>query len=233
MRGLCVVLFVCSLSNYRVKADEILQTASATDKILTVKLYHSFETTEKYYLRGTIVIQNGEAYIKQDQPLSIEEIAALKKAASVNGNYHLKAVAYKNNEEDTKIATTFLKACSILESGLSDIITVSLDQNGNFLAASISSTNPYCIASSNVIPSKLTQFNTSLDILQTIQAPIPDTQTYIHRLEQEKAEKLRGDKGDNRSFLAKYWIYIVPVVIFLMISSATNAEAQGGSGGGR
>jgi hypothetical protein len=32
----------------------------------------------------------------------------------------------------------------------------------------------------------------------------PDTQTYIQRLEQEKAEKLRGDKTDNRSFFAKY-----------------------------
>ena len=32
----------------------------------------------------------------------------------------------------------------------------------------------------------------------------PDTQTYIQRLEQEKAEKQRGDKTDNRSFFAKY-----------------------------
>lgn len=32
----------------------------------------------------------------------------------------------------------------------------------------------------------------------------PDTQTYIQRLEQEKSEKLRGDKTDNRSFFAKY-----------------------------
>ncbi|RWS16688.1 secreted protein-like protein [Dinothrombium tinctorium] len=74
-------------------------------------------------------------------------------------------------------------------------------------------------------------FNTTLNILQTVQAPVPDTQTYIQRLEQEKAEKLRGDKGDNRSFFAKYWIYIVPLVIFLMISSATNPETQGASGG--
>lgn len=32
----------------------------------------------------------------------------------------------------------------------------------------------------------------------------PDTQTFILRMEQEKAEKLRGDKTDNRSFFAKY-----------------------------
>lgn len=32
----------------------------------------------------------------------------------------------------------------------------------------------------------------------------PDTQTYIRRLEQEKAERARGENADNRSFFAKY-----------------------------
>ena len=39
----------------------------------------------------------------------------------------------------------------------------------------------------------------------------PDTQTYIQRLEQEKAEKMRGDKTDNRSFLAKY-VSLLPLI---------------------
>ena len=67
----------------------------------------------------------------------------------------------------------------------------------------------------------------------------------MQRLEHEKIEKLRGDKSENKSFFAKYvsfklrirnisnyispqWMYIVPVVIFLMISSAANPEGQGG-----
>jgi hypothetical protein len=42
---------------------------------------------------------------------------------------------------------------------------------------------------------------------------------------QEKARKQSGEPADNRSFLAKYWMYIVPVFIFLAINSAAGPEA--------
>ena len=38
----------------------------------------------------------------------------LQKAAANNGLYHLKAVAYKSNEEQTKMATSFIKAVNFL-----------------------------------------------------------------------------------------------------------------------
>ncbi|CAL2047745.1 unnamed protein product [Caenorhabditis brenneri] len=55
----------------------------------------------------------------------------------------------------------------------------------------------------------------------------PDTASFVQKLEREKRAKQHGADADNRSFLAKYWMYIVPVVIFAMISSAVNPEAQG------
>ncbi|XP_017494394.1 PREDICTED: ER membrane protein complex subunit 10-like, partial [Rhagoletis zephyria] len=56
----------------------------------------------------------------------------------------------------------------------------------------------------------------------------PETKTYLQRIEQERQEKLRGAKQDNRSFLAKYWMYIVPVVIFMVISGM---NPEGGASG--
>jgi len=47
-------------------------------------------------------------------------------------------------------------------------------------------------------------------------APVPDTSTYIAKMEQMKSEKAEGK--DNRSFLAKYWMYIVPVVLVMLLS---------------
>lgn len=32
----------------------------------------------------------------------------------------------------------------------------------------------------------------------------PETQAYLQKLEREKQEKVQGEQGDNRSFLAKY-----------------------------
>lgn len=56
--------------------------------------------------------------------------------------------------------------------------------------------------------------------------PVPDTQSFIKRLEQEKAEQAQGKGKDNRSFLAKYWMYIIPVVLVLMLNA--QAEPEGG-----
>ena len=45
---------------------------------------------------------------------------------------------------------------------------------------------------------------------------------------QDKMNKKEGATTDNRSFLAKYWMYIVPIVIFMAINGATSPENGGG-----
>ncbi|CAB3397209.1 unnamed protein product [Caenorhabditis bovis] len=63
--------------------------------------------------------------------------------------------------------------------------------------------------------------------------PHPDTAAFVARIEKEKKARQHGADADNRSFLAKYWMYIVPVVIFAFISNAVNPENAEGGGGGR
>ncbi|UMM38617.1 hypothetical protein L5515_009957 [Caenorhabditis briggsae] len=55
--------------------------------------------------------------------------------------------------------------------------------------------------------------------------PTPDTAAFVQKLEREKRAKQHGADADNRSFIAKYWMYIVPVVLFAVISSAVNPDA--------
>jgi hypothetical protein len=38
----------------------------------------------------------------------------------------------------------------------------------------------------------------------------PDIATYLNRIEEEKRARQHGAGQDNRSFIAKYWMYIVP-----------------------
>ena len=75
--------------------------------------------------------------------------------------------------------------------------------------------------------------------------PAPDTAAFIQRMEEEKKRQERGEVGiffpqsekfyshltdvqvpDNRSFLAKYWMYIVPVVLFMAINGAAAPEGS-------
>ncbi|KAL7080408.1 hypothetical protein ACQ4LE_000331 [Meloidogyne hapla] len=59
-----------------------------------------------------------------------------------------------------------------------------------------------------------------------VDLPGPDTATYLRRLEEEKRARQQGTQ-DNRSFLQKYWIYFVPVIVFMVLSNVLNPEPQG------
>lgn len=86
--------------------------------------------------------------------------------------------------------------------------------------------------------------------------PVPDTATYIQKLEREREARERGEAKDNRPFLSRYvsvsspieyvilflfalhivipmfqWMYIFLAFIFIVLSAATNPEAAGTSGG--
>jgi len=50
--------------------------------------------------------------------------------------------------------------------------------------------------------------------------PSPDITTYLQRIEEEKRARQHGASQDNRSFFSKYWMYIVPAVIFLLVTNA-------------
>lgn len=70
----------------------------------------------------------------------------------------------------------------------------------------------------------LVEFSTVVSLKPIEQAPVPDTAGFIQKIEKEREARDRGETKDNRSFLSKYWMYIVPAVILLLISGITNPE---------
>ena len=65
-----------------------------------------------------------------------------------------------------------------------------------------------------------------MSFLQT-SGPVPDTQSFIKKMENDKAEKAAGKGNENKSFFAKYWMYIIPVVLVLMLGSQAEPPAEG------
>ncbi|KAL5110229.1 ER membrane protein complex subunit 10 [Taenia crassiceps] len=57
----------------------------------------------------------------------------------------------------------------------------------------------------------------------------PDTQEYLARVDRRREEKLRQDQADNRSFLSKYWMYILPVVFFFILLNSADQNTGGNS----
>ncbi|PSN45383.1 ER membrane protein complex subunit 10 [Blattella germanica] len=173
------------------------------DGHLSIKLQHAFDQVQEpqYFDRGTVQIQ------------SIRTGAVSLQQSPLSG------------EDKQKLK------CSLAESHLSDILTVSLDHTGAVIAVSMS-TSPAVCEGHYITLENLKHFNTTVFVKHMEQGPVPDTAAYIQKLEKEREARERGETKDNRSFLAKYWMYIVPVVIFVVLSGAANPEGGAGAGGG-
>lgn len=163
-------------------------------------LASSLFTNLEWISRGALVVSSKDVISIPSFSLSDSQVSQLKEAAK--DPLKLVQIRAKADKDSSDVTYASVRACALYESSLSDLISVYFDSSGSFMGASVTSTNPSCISTIMDAPAK--KFNTTVEVLTTALGPVPDTQTYLQRLEQEKQEKLRGDKQDNRSFLAKY-----------------------------
>ncbi|XP_012944706.1 ER membrane protein complex subunit 10 [Aplysia californica] len=200
----------------------------------TLVLEHSFQSglADQFTKRGTIVIHSlkeSKAQFTASTSLSPSDIDLLRSSAQTDGLYRVRIPIKTSNDGIASYVSSATKACGIVESGLKDEITVNFDQSGEVLGVSIRADVSSC-AGLDVPDTNLSQWRTAVEVTTTVAGPSPDTQTYIEKMKRDEQEKLKNQDGDNRSFLGKYWMYIVPVVIMMVIMSSADQQAQGGGG---
>ncbi|KAH8381370.1 hypothetical protein KR093_003481 [Drosophila rubida] len=201
------------------------------DSWINIDLHHSLSPSrpEHFTHRGNISIPSlnaGLSTVLQNE-LSDSELEDMKTLSKQNGFYRLKAtVTYPNG--NTQRFLTSSKACSLLASQFNDVLWISLDAYG-FVTGITASQDP-APNSSGCSPEDLAQvkekrFRSDVIIRHAELAPVPDTGSFIQKYEREREARERGEVRDNRGFFAKYWMYIVPVVLLVFISGATNQDA--------
>ncbi|CAH0393801.1 unnamed protein product [Bemisia tabaci] len=200
------------------------------DMPTSITLFHSFSSDfeDDFSERGTISINtqniiggyHSTRNVKQSA-LEQSELQQLKNLARNNGLYRIKAIVKTANGRKTTLLT-YVKACLLLESNLSDIITVFLNANYDVVSVSAATIKATCENNFEDIWTK--NFNTTVNFRKTEPGPVPDTATFIQTLEREREAREKGGRKDNRSFFAKYWMYIVPAVIFVLLSGASAQE---------
>ncbi|CAB3224954.1 unnamed protein product [Arctia plantaginis] len=200
------------------------------DGWLNIKIEHSINCkSEKYCSRGNISLKSiraGAGAIIDQEPLSKDHIKELKDLAEIDGFYTVRTVVTSGeNSKGTEFLSS-VKAGSFLANDFSDVINAWVLPNGAVIAVSFQVNNSSQLLQKQSNGHKI---NSSFYLRYVEQAPVPDTASYIQKLEREKEAREKGELKDNRSFLAKYWMYIVPIAIFVMISGAANPEpaAQG------
>ncbi|XP_063379827.1 ER membrane protein complex subunit 10 [Cydia fagiglandana] len=195
------------------------------DGWLNIKIQHTLNCKgEQYCSRGNIAlksIRSGTSVIDQI-PFNKQHIEDLEKLAEVDGFYSIKSLVTSADNKETEFLSS-VKAQAFLDNGLSDVINAWILPNGAVIAVNFqvaNGTQPIVQGSQNEYKLKSNFYLRHID-----QAPVPDTASYIQKLEREREAREKGELKDNRSFLAKYWMYIVPIAIFVMISGASNPEA--------
>jgi len=199
----------------------------------TITVLHSLDESAdgRFTPRGIVssVRGGGSATYQPTGALSSSELHQLQALVRKDGLYRLKLVAQSVEGRKTEVAT-FVKACQLAESGLRDSLLLTMDAAGGLVAASQLTHASRCHDDSAAALNGITAFTTDVQIRQTEPGPIPDTASFIQKMEQEKMAKQRGETKDNRSFIAKYWMYIVPAVLLLMVSGGAEPAAAGGGG---
>ncbi|XP_046639262.1 ER membrane protein complex subunit 10-like [Daphnia pulicaria] len=190
-----------------------------TDASSVIYLSHSLGS-RALESRGQINVKSlksGSVNIQQDSSYDWKDY---REAAEANDFYHLEALVKYNGIERTFLTST--KACLLFESQLADIITIHVDLLGNIYGVSVAT--PHNQKCAGDAPEFDPTFNTTVLISYMEHGPIPDVAMFVQKVEQEKVAKERGETKDNRSFIAKYWMYIVPLVLVFMMSGASNPE---------
>jgi len=244
-----IVLVIYLTSSYQKCYAELTADNSNSDidstntGQISLQVDHSIDDGYTFSNRGNLLIhslRSGSASMDtsgsegDDLYVTQEQKDSLRKLCEKDSLYLLRLTG-----PDGSIHRTATHACNLVKSGLSEIFIVHLDWRNKVVGVSITAGSHSSDTKRRGHSEKLSMpMDENIDPLNTAvgfkskvlvqpmeMGPQPDTAAFVQRMEQEKLAKERGETKDNRSFFAKYWMYIIPVVLFLAMSSA-NPEAQ-------
>jgi hypothetical protein len=146
-----------------------------------------------------------------------------------------KLPAGRSSSSSSCLSSSFTYLRNILASNLNVNLTLNTGLNNRLNSLTIRTQPTTTTADGNNLEKLIGQME-HLNLYVSIQniktAQIPDTEVYLEKVKKEIEQKEKGAQADNQSFLSKYWVYIVPVVVIMFLMQLVNPEAAGGAPGG-
>jgi len=232
-----VLLLVLSLGMAPVFSEVVADNAAADGTgeggssnmgQISLSVDHSLDEGLTFSSRGMLVIQSlrsGSAWMDSTlmPTFTSSQKESLRKLCRNDGLYSLRLTS---PDEPEVVHRTAVHACNLVDSGLSDIFTVHLDWRNTVVGVSVMAGGGATKKDEEDTLDAANGFRSKVLVQHMETGPQPDTAAFIQRMEQEKLAKERGETKDNRSFLAKYWMYIIPVVLVLAMSGGNPEGGQ-------
>jgi len=172
------------------------------------QVMHKLSSQKSFVKRGDITLKNNKAQTGEYTGVEAENS---KINAKINKND-----LYLVEIRDTKgnvLSSSYTKACFLFESQFKDEIILHVNGDGKVLFADYFTEKSQCPEEiKDNIPAG-NAFKTSVRVLKSEQGQRPHL-TSLKFYKREQVKKQLKEQG----FFAKYWMYILPVVLILLFS---------------
>ncbi|CAG8525576.1 10094_t:CDS:10 [Acaulospora morrowiae] len=197
--------------------------AQETDESGDLKyiVYHKLFNQPTYSERGVLVLTPSRKVTKYSSSIGTLSIQDFANGTHLDSFYQIKIV---NEQNPQKVLKSFTKACLLEASNFEDEIVVHLDKHNTIHHFDYYTSIGHC-NSTTVL--QFVNFKTTVHTIKSVNGASPKLTRALPLKEDGTVEK----PPEEKSFLQKYWWYLIPILILLSTSGAPEEGQQRGRGG--
>lgn len=229
-----LVITFCTLLSTALSVDKQQSFAKRTNRLVLWRMYNTelqrFPMGEISYNRLEPTVDALiEFYPISRDEASVAEVALLADPAA---RFIITAYSESDAHDDAPASavplTTFGSIADLYRSSFTGRLEVTLGHRGHAASLAWMPSIPLDAARHGMDATRPTRFSITVDFSKPFPAPGPHYDAFKQRVAAERRERVAKDSGDNRSFIAKYWMYLLPIFLILMLSGGGGGNAPGG-----
>ncbi|KAG9307494.1 hypothetical protein G9A89_017324 [Geosiphon pyriformis] len=223
------ILFYFCISFQIILSEDLPDVSDQFEELYTHKysIYHRLSHHSNYSKRGNLLVVPSRSvakYLPDEGEISAfvdAEKNSLNKGQDLNETiYHVQII---DDENQKQTFVSFTKWCLLQSSNFEDEIIVHLNHENKLFHFDYYTAQSRC----NQNSPETASFKTSVQTIKAVKGVVPKL---------AKAAPIRPDgtvepPHEEKTFLQKYWIYIVPLLLILMFGGGPAEEGQGQGGG--
>ncbi|CAF1243505.1 unnamed protein product [Rotaria magnacalcarata] len=150
----------------------------------------------------------------------------------IDNQYYTLKVHFKRGTVQDHVMTS-VPMCLVLQTHFQYNVTLFVSENGYIPAVQLTTGNSTCNPSNikGLDEKQESTYKISMRLQLNEVGPQPEIQQFLDKLKKQQEAKLNAQENDNRPFILKYWKYLLPVVVIVVLQNVFTNDPAGGGGG--